>query len=65
MNVINPTSVTLTKIGSGTVNLVATLTNACGQTTAISKSVNVGSPILPATVFVNGTTYTGYNQTLN
>lgn len=65
LSVINPTTVTLTKIGSGTVNLIATLTNACGQTTEISKSVNVGSPILPATVFVNGPTYTEYNQTLN
>ncbi len=65
LNIISPTSVTLTKIGSGTVNLVATLTNSCNQTTTIPKSVNVGSPILPATVFVNGATYTGYNQTLN
>ena len=65
LNVINPTSVTLTKIGSGSVNLVATLTNSCGQTTTKSKTVFVGGPILPATVFVNGATYTGYNQTLN
>jgi hypothetical protein len=65
LNIISPTSVTLTKIGNGTVNLVATLTNSCSQTTTISKSVNVGSPILPATAFVNGATYTGYNQTLN
>ncbi|MGL2993089.1 T9SS type A sorting domain-containing protein [Flavobacterium sp. TSSA_36] len=65
LNVINPTTVTLTKIGSGTVNLIATLTNACGQITEVSKTVNVGSPILPATVFVNGPENTGYNQTLN
>ena len=65
LNVINPTSATLTKIGNGTVNLVATITNACGQTTTITKSVNVGGPVLPANVFVNGATYTGYNQTLN
>lgn len=55
----------LTKVGQGTVTLTANILNSCNETIPITKIIYVGSPILPATAFVDGATYTGYNQTLN
>ncbi len=59
------TITTLRKAGEGTVILTANILNSCNENIPITKTIYVGSPILPATVFVNGATYTGYNQTLN
>lgn len=37
-------SVTVNKIGNGTVDLIATITNSCNQTTTSFKSINIGAP---------------------
>lgn len=60
----NGNSATLTKIGTGTVTLTATLTNSCGQTTTISKNIIVGGPIIPTSSTISGSTYAGFSQTL-
>ena len=59
------TITTLRKVGQGTVILTANILNSCNENIPITKTIYVGSPILPETAFVNGETYTGYNQTLN
>ena len=61
----NSATTSLTKVGQGTVTLTANILNSCNETIPITKTIYVGAPILPATAFVNGATYTGYNQTLN
>ena len=42
-------SVTVNKIGNGTVNLIATITNSCNQTTPVIKTINIGAPTFPNT----------------
>lgn len=58
----NSTSVTLNKIGTGTVKLIATLVNYCNQTTSITKTINIGEPVLSG--LISGPTCVGFNQTV-
>lgn len=44
--------VTVNGISQGLVNLIATITNPCGQTVTKTKTINVGAPVMP-----NGTIY--------
>lgn len=46
---ITATSVTVNKIGNGTINLLATITNPCNQTAIVSKSINIGAPTFSST----------------
>ena len=45
----SPNSVTVNKIGNGTVDLIATITNSCNQTTTTFKSINIGAPSFSST----------------
>lgn len=58
-------STTLTKVGSGSVTLLATIQNSCNQTITIPKIISVGAPILPNSATITGPTNTSYNQTLD
>lgn len=48
-NISNATQsqVTVNGVANGLVNLVATITNPCGQTVTKTKTLNIGVPILP------------------
>ncbi|MBC9912821.1 T9SS type A sorting domain-containing protein [Chitinophaga varians] len=46
-------SVTVTKVASGVVNLTATFTNCAGQQQNISKTLNVGMPVITNLLFTN------------
>lgn len=46
-------SVTLTKVSSGIVDLTATFTNCAGQQQNISKTLNVGMPVITNLLFTN------------
>ena len=37
-------------IANGVANLIATITNACGQTVTLTKSINIGAPVLAGNV---------------
>lgn len=65
LNTTSSATTTLTNVGQGTVTLTANILNSCNENIPITKTVYIGAPILPATAFVNGATYTTYNQTLN
>lgn len=50
-SISNPTatSVTVNKIGNGTIDLIATITNSCNQTTTKSLLINIGAPTFSTT----------------
>ncbi len=46
---ITTNSVTVNKVGNGTVDLIATILNSCNQTTTKSKSISMGAPSFSTT----------------
>ena len=46
---LTATSVTVNKIGNGTIDLIATITNSCNQTTTKSLLINIGAPTFSTT----------------
>ena len=56
------TSVTVNKVSNGTVTLTATITNSCGQTTGIPKTINVGAPTFSGSSYISGLSSVGFNQ---
>lgn len=58
-------SVTLTKVGNGQLTLTANISNNCSQIIPKTKTIYVGSPIIPSAATIIGPTSVGTNQTYN
>lgn len=58
-------SVTLTKVTKGAVTLTANILNNCSQIIPKTKTIYVGSPIIPSSATIIGPTNVGTNQTHN
>ena len=56
---------TLTIVGSGTITLTATITNACGTATVSKQIIVNGSPDVSPTGIFTTTNFSGYLQSIN
>jgi hypothetical protein len=51
-------------IADGIVDLRATITNPCGQTTVIPLTLNIGAPVIASSSFISGPANVNFNQTV-